>query len=198
MYPAPADTIVWQKSRGMDKDTRARLEAIRSGDRTTQGEAFTALLAATEQSVDWAYGAWDDLVKALSSTDNRLRSIASQLLVNLAKSDPENRILKDFVALIGVTRDEKFVTARHCLLALWKVGLLGEQHRKLVLKGLAARFADCAAEKNCTLIRYDIALTLRKLYDATGDDAIKVRALELIETETDAKYRKKYAAEWKG
>jgi hypothetical protein len=181
----------------MDATVREHVAAIRSGDRTTQGEAFTALLAATEQPVDWAYEVWDDLLEALSSKDNRLRSIASQLLVNLARSDPDGRILNDFSSLIAVTRDEKFVTARHCLLALWKVGLVGEKHRKMVLKGLAGRFADCAAEKNCTLIRYDIARTLRKLYDATRDEAIRKKALEFIETEPDVKYRKKYADEWR-
>jgi hypothetical protein len=182
----------------MDAEIRNSLAAIRSADRTVQGDAYAALLEATEGPVAWAYEAWGELLGHLASGDNRLRSIASQLLVNLARSDPEGRILKDFAALVEVTRDERFVTARHCLLALWKVGLAGGAQRRLVLEGLAGRFADCAAEKNRTLIRYDIALTLRKLYDATGDDSVRAEALALIGSEPDAKYRKKYAAEWKG
>lgn len=181
----------------MDTTIQDQFAAIRSGDRGVQGTAFTALMAATEQPVDWAYEAWDDLKAALSHRDNRLRSIASQLLCNLAKSDPKGRILKDLDALIDVTRDDKFVTARHCLLALWKIGLGGAKQRKAVVNALAGRFADCAAEKNCTLIRYDLVQGLRKLYDHTRDDTIRTMALALIETEPDLKYRRKYAAEWR-
>jgi hypothetical protein len=181
----------------MDDSIRKQIAGIRSGDRTTQGNAFSALMEVTEKPIDWAYEVWDDLLKALTDEDNRLRSIAAQLLCNLAKSDPDGRMLKDFAAVLAVTRDEKFVTARHCLLALWKVGLVSEKQRRLVVRGLAARFADCAVEKNATLIRFDIVRGLRKLYDEVKDDAIRARALELIETESDLKYRKKYAGEWK-
>ncbi|WP_165252563.1 hypothetical protein [Paludisphaera soli] len=181
----------------MDEDVRAKMDDIRSGDRAVQGRAFEALLAAAEGPVDWAYEAWDDLVAGLTHKDNRLRAIASQLLCNLAKSDPEGRILDDFDALLNVTRDEKFVTARHCLLALWKVGLAGDPQRRMVVDRLAGRFADCASEKNATLIRFDIVQGLRKLHDQSGDASIRETALALIATETDPKYRKKYAGVWK-
>jgi hypothetical protein len=62
---------------------------------------------------------------------------------------------------------------------------------------LTARFKECAAEKNCTLIRYDIVESLRKIYDETSDEKIRQRALDLIDTEDDLKYRKKYATLWK-
>ena len=51
--------------------------------------------------------------------------------------------------------------------------------------------------KNGTLIRYDILVTLRNLYNATTSSEIKEKALELIELEQDLKYKKKYAAVWK-
>jgi hypothetical protein len=51
--------------------------------------------------------------------------------------------------------------------------------------------------KNCTLIRYDILQSLRNVYDQVKDEKIRSKALALIETETDLKYRKKYAALWK-
>jgi hypothetical protein len=181
----------------MDEDVRANMADIRSGDRAVQGRAFEALLAATDGPVDWAYEAWDDLVAGLTHKDNRLRAIASQLLCNLAKSDPEGRMLDDFDALLDVTRDEKFVTARHCLLSLWKVGLAGDPQRRMVVDGLARRFADCAPEKNATLIRFDIAQGLRKLHDESGDASIRETALALIAAEADLKYRKKYAGVWK-
>ena len=50
------------------------------------------------------------------------------------------------------------------------------------------------------MIRYDIIQSLRNLYDAAAvkDEKIKEKALELIETEEDIKYRKKYASLWRG
>jgi hypothetical protein len=106
-------------------------------------------------------------------------------------------MLDDFAVLLNLTKDEKFVTARHCLQALWKVGLVGTDQQQLVVNGLAGRFSDCIAEKNCTLIRYDIIQGLKQLYDAVKDEAIRERALALIATEQDEKYRKKYASVWK-
>jgi hypothetical protein len=181
----------------MDEAIKAHLANIRSGDRAVQGQAFRSLMEATEGPVDWAYEAWDDLLKALSHRDNHLRAIAAQVLCNLAKSDPEGRMLKDFDALLAVTRDDRFVTARHCLLSLWKIGATGPRQKRMLVDGLAGRFADCIAEKNGTLIRYDIIQGLRKLYDLEHDEAIRGKALELIETEGDPKYRKKYASGWR-
>lgn len=155
------------------------------------------LLEETDQPVVWAYEAWDEIVKALAHKNNRVRSIAAQLLSNLAQSDPDKRILADFEALLDVTRDERFVTARHCLQSIWKVGLAGEEQKELVISGLEKRFHECASEKNTTLIRFDILQDLRHLYDQTGDEDIRVKAEELIEIEEDSKYQKKYARLWK-
>jgi len=66
-----------------------------------------------------------------------------------------------------------------------------------VVDGLASRFRECISEKNCTLIRYEIIQGLRKLYEDVGDEKIKDKALELIDTEQDSKYRKKYASLWR-
>ena len=181
----------------MDETIRTTLDNLHSADHELQNEAFQAILAATEKPVDWAYAAWDGLVADLRDKDNHVRAIAAQVLCNLAKSDPQGRMLKDFDALLAVTKDERFVTARHCMQALWKIGVVGPEHQQRVVTGLAGRFEACIAEKNCTLIRYDIAQSLRNLYDAVKDEAIRAKALELIETEPDLKYRKKYASVWK-
>jgi hypothetical protein len=182
----------------MDENTRTTLNNLYSTDHELQNQAFTQTIAATEKPVDWAYEIWDELVKDLHNKDNHVRAIAAQVLCNLAKSDPERRILKDFGELLAVTKDERFVTARHCMQALWKVGVVGHEQQKIVIDGLANRFAECVAEKNCTLIRYDILQALRNVYNVTPIDAIRQKALALIETESDAKYRKKYAGVWKG
>ena len=81
--------------------------------------------------------------------------------------------------------------------ALWKVGTVGKKQQELLVEGLADRFKECITEKNCTLIRSDLLQSLRNLNDEVKDGKIKEKALELIETEADPKYRKKYASLWK-
>jgi hypothetical protein len=184
----------------MDKITRTNLDNLWSADRELQNKAFFYILETTDKPVNWAYDVWDEMVENLSHKDNHNRAIAAQVLCNLAKSDPKDRMLKDFDALLAVTKDERFVTARHCLQALWKVGAAGKKQRKKLFDGLEGRFKECITEKNCTLIRYDIIQSLKNVYDAAAvkDEKIKEKALELIETEEDLKYRKKYASLWRG
>lgn len=182
----------------MDKLTRTHLENIRSKDRELQNKAFFYILNITEKPVDWAYDVWDQMVAGLTHADNHVRAIAAQVLCNLAKSDPKDRILKDFNALLEVTRDERFVTARHSLQSLWKVGIAGKNQQKIYMEGLERRFKECIAEKNCTLIRYDILQSMRNAYNTVKDEKIRKKALELIELEEDVKYRKKYASLWRG
>lgn len=182
----------------MESIVEEGLQDFRSEDRNRQYNGYVRLVRATEQPVDWAYEVWDEMVEALSSGDNHQRAIAAQLLANLAwKSDPQARILDDFAALLAVTKDKRFVTARHALQAIWKVGAAGEPQRQVLLSELETRFQECATEKNCTLIRYDIIEDLRNLYDEVHDERVKETALALIETEPDPKYRKKYASLWR-
>ena len=61
---------------------------------------------------------------------------------------------------------------------------------------LSGRFAECINEKNGTLIRYDITVGFRHLFEATGDPSLRTRALELIETEEYLKCHQKYAGVW--
>src|SRR5215207_9566385 len=186
-----------KQEKSMDKIIRTNLDNLWSEDRDSQNKAFFYMIEATDKPVDWAYEAWDTLVENLSHKDNHNRAIAAQMLSNLAKSDPKNRMLKDFDALLAVTKDEKFVTARHSLQSLWKVGAAGKKQQKILVEGLERRFKECITEKNCTLIRYDIIQSLRNLYDTVADEKVKEKALELIETEEDLKYRKKYASIWR-
>jgi hypothetical protein len=181
----------------MNKTIQTNLDNLWSEDRELQNKAFCYILEVTDKPVDWAYEVWDGVVENLSDKDNHNRAIAAQLLCNLAKSDPKNRMVKDFKALLAVTKDERFVTARHCMKALWKVGAAGKKQQELLVDGLAGRFKECTTEKNCTLIRYDIIQGLRNLFGTVKDERVKAKALELIETEEDTKYRKKYASLWR-
>jgi hypothetical protein len=182
----------------MDDTTRQRWDELRSQDGDVRYAALNAMLAATEQPVAWAYEVWEELLAGLRHPDNHRRAIAAQLLANLAKSDPEGRIVRDFAQLLAATRDERFVTARHSLQALWKVGAVSPEHRRLVVEQLGERFREAEGEKNGTLIRFDIVAGLRKLYDQVGDEALREAARALIASEADAKYQKKYASAWRG
>jgi HEAT repeat protein len=157
----------------MDKTTRTTFDNLHSEDGDTRFNAMHIILKMTEERVDWAHEVWDDLLKHLRHENNHQRAIAAQVLCNLAKSDTKNRMAKAFAALLAVTKDERFVTARHCSQSLWKVGAAGKKLQKIVVDGLAGRFRECTAEKNGTLIRYDIIQGLKRLYDAVKDETVK-------------------------
>lgn len=181
----------------MNESIRSYFKNLEATDKQLQYEAFQKIINATSEQVDWAYEVWDELVSWLGDADNHKRARGAQILAGLAKSDQEKRILTDFVSLWNVTKDEKFVTARHALQAIWKVGLAGDQQKMLVFHHLVNRFHTCKDEKNATLIRYDVLQSLRNLYDETNDEKLKQQALTLIEAETDPKYQKKYLKLWK-
>jgi hypothetical protein len=181
----------------MDKNIRTHFDNIRSDDPQAQNKAYYALIEKTNKPVDWAYEVWDELLDGLKHKDNHVRAISAQVLSNLAKSDPKEKMLKDFDKLLEVTKDEKFVTARHCLQSLWKVGVAGEKQQKVYMAGLEKRFKECVKEKNASLIRYDILVSMRNVYKEVKDESIKEKALALIEIEKDIKYQKKYQTVWK-
>lgn len=96
-----------------------------------------------------------------------------------------------------MTDDKKFVTARHSLQSIWRIALAGSEQKEIVVNHLKDRFDSCEEEKNFPLIRNDILQGLRNLYDKLNDEEIKQLAADLIEKETDSKYKKKYSAIWK-
>ncbi len=181
----------------MDPYPKSAFESLQSSNGEERYQAYHYIMLITEHRVSWAYDVWDRLVEMLSDPGNHQRAIAGQLLSNLARSDPEGRMLRDFPALLNGTRDERFVTARHTLQNIWKVGLAGEAQRQMLLDGLKQRYDECITEKQSTIIRYDIIEGLKKLYDQVQDERVKEKALAWIELEGDEKYRKKYAGAWK-
>lgn len=137
------------------------------------------------------------MLEGLTDKDNHQRSRSAQYLANLAKSDPENRMLTDLPRLWEVTKDEKFVTARHSLQSFWKVGLGGAEQKDLVMEFMVKRFKNGTDEKNFTLIRFDILQNMRHLYDLLNDEDIKQTAMDLIVTVEEEKYKKKYKSVWR-
>src|SRR5258708_11983680 len=135
---------------------QARMDDLRSADKDRQNAAFTSLDEAAQVPVDWVYEVWDDLLRILVEGDNRQRAIGAQILCNLAKSDPQGRMVQDVEALLVVTKDERFVTARHCLQSLWKVAVAGERQRGGGGPGLGGPFPGGGGGRNGTLISSDI------------------------------------------
>lgn len=166
-------------------------------DANARYESFQHLLKTTNEKVDWAYEVWNDLLEAAASKNNHLRTLAVQLLSNLAKSDNEHRLIKDIDKLIAVTKDEKFVTARHSLLSLWKAGIAYKPLQQIVTDKLEARYNECETEKNYTLLRYDIITVIKKIFDHVQDEGIKKQSFEMINREANEKYKIKYASVWK-
>ncbi|MGZ9794068.1 hypothetical protein [Bacillus atrophaeus] len=181
----------------MDSIIKTYFENLEAKDKNLQIEAFQNIINATKGKVDWAYEVWDQLLEWLTDPDTHRRARAAQFLAGLAISDPDKRMLRDFPALWEVTNDSKFVTARHSLQSIWKVGLAGPEQREMVLTHIIDRFKNGMNEKHYTLIRYDLIVDLRKLYDELKDEHIKKIAMELIESEEDSKYQKKYLSAWK-
>ncbi len=181
----------------MEKTIAQHIGNLSNRNKEVQGNSFRFLTDQTREQVDWAYEVWDHLLDLLKSDDNRARAIAGQLLSSLAKSDPEGRMKIDFKELLEGTKDERFVTARHILQSLWKVGIVNKELQEITVSGLRKRYENCANHKNSTLIRYDIIILFRKMYDETEDNSLKETAFTLIEQEPDEKYRKKYLKEWK-
>ena len=182
----------------MDSQIKLAFERSKSGDKDERYEAYQNILNATDQQVDWAYEVWNQLLEDLTHKDNHQRSRAAQYLANLAKSDPEYENYERFPQkLWEVTKDEKFVTARHSLQSIWKVGIAGTAQKEMVMEFMVERFKKCADEKNFTLIRNDIIQNMKNLYDHINDEFIKQTAQDLIDTVDDKKYKKKYMNIWK-
>lgn len=183
---------------GVPPDIQDALRRLDSGDRSVHGEDFALLQQATAQPVAWADAAWKLAAPLLRHRDNRVRSIAGQFLTALAAAgaSPET-VLGGLDALVSVTRDDRFVTARHVLSSLWKIGLQDGEVRHRLLAKLTQRGRSAVDEKNAALVRYDVVCCLRRLFDEIGDEAVRSEAAALIADEPDTKNARKMRAVWR-
>ncbi len=74
----------------MEPTTRTQYDNLYVQDGDVRYAAMNAILAQTEHPVDWAYEVWDDLLTHLQDKNNHVRTIAAQVLCNLAKSVPNS------------------------------------------------------------------------------------------------------------
>jgi|SRR5688572_2857257 len=176
---------------------REAIDRLASGNRSSHGKDYQVLMKSVEQSKGWADRAWQEIRPLLEHSDNRVRSIAGQALCGLAANASRKLVTLDAASVIAVTRDERFVTARHVLLATWKLGLVDAKNRIRLLASLSARFEDSFKEKSGKLVRTDIVAVLRRLFDATGDAAVQAAAEMLITTDRAPGRRQKLEHAWR-
>ena len=181
----------------MNRRVKDLFAARESSDPDSAYQAFVELMTLAEKPVRWSYDVWDQMVSDLSHEDGHKRAFAAQMLARLARSDPEDRMLRDFPALAAVMKDEKTVTARHTLQSIWRVGRAGPDRVTLVLDALAKRFRECPGEKNASLVRTDVITSVGHLSRAVDDPSIEARAEALMASEKDAKAQGKQRACWK-
>jgi hypothetical protein len=132
----------------MDELTRRHVKNLHNtDDADARYESYKYVLSQTNEPVEWSYEIWDEMLGLLKTGDNHQRSIAAQVLSGLAKSDPENRMLRDVEQLFNVTHDERFVTARHSLQSLWKVAIVSPELLRKVTDRLADRYTNALKEK---------------------------------------------------
>jgi hypothetical protein len=172
-------------------------EEVKSKDIEIQNKAFLEFMNITSQKVDWVYDYWDLFVLDLNDKNNRVRAIVSQILCNLAKSDTEKRIKNDLSKIKKITFDEKFVTARHCLLSIYRIALVDNENENMVIEFYVERYKEAELEKNRTLVRSDIIECLGKIYENTKNLKISELIPELIKEEKEEKYQKKMKSIWK-
>ncbi|MGF7150667.1 hypothetical protein FHS96_004325 [Sphingomonas zeicaulis] len=182
-------------------DIRALLDAIADAGREVQGAAFMRLCALTEVPPAWAPAVWSELLALLDHRNNRTRAIAGQLLARIAPAVAVATVVADVPRLVTATHDPQFVTGRHILQALARLGMAPAEVRARLAALLADRFVACAGEKNATLIRLDIQMVLRALHDRAEDEAeatrVRQAALDLVLHEPDPKYARRYLGCWK-
>jgi len=171
-------------------------DRIEGPDDGARNQAYAAVLGRTAPSAE-VYAQWDRLVVLLGHKNNHIRSIGGQLFSHFAATDPEGRVWALWDQWTKVAADKMFVTARHTLQASPRFALGGPRHRDHLVAYYEQRYRSCATEKNTTLIRYDLQVCLRAVYDQHPDPALAAKAQSLIAEEPDPKYQKKYKTVWK-
>ncbi|MEW4221678.1 hypothetical protein [Rossellomorea marisflavi] len=181
----------------MKQSVQNHFQNLSCPSKQIQYEAYQSIMDIKKKPGDWAYEVWDELVNELSSPDPHARSRAAQFLARLSISDPEKRIIRDFSGIWAVTYDEKFVTARHALQEIWRIGLAGDKQFELVWSHMEERFKNCEGEKNFTLVRADLIQSVKSLSFYRNDDTRSLMVEEWIESIPDEKNRKKYWSIWR-
>lgn len=166
-------------------------ENLASNDDKLRYAAFKEILELTEKKVKWIYDKFYLLTEKLSSENSYQRSIGFMVLANLCKSDDENRIQPLLPVLLKQLNDEKFITSRQSIQAVWKFALNNEAMKSFVLKSLGNEFYDNRhLSTHGNLIKQDIIGSIKLIADNANDVKILSLISDLITEENDPKLQK--------
>ncbi len=181
----------------MDSQTKELFANIYATHPKIQRESYLTLLTITEEPVAWTYEILDELFETLRHKDAYIRSIAGQLIANLAKSDPDKKLFEKIHLLFEASKDKKSLKSRNILLSLWKVGIVSAEHKEKIIEWFEKQYQACSKDKNRESIRFDIVCGLRKMYDDCREPSIQTKAMELINLEQDQRAKLKYLSVWR-
>jgi hypothetical protein len=174
----------------MEEKIQQLINALSEKDDNIRYEAFKELMTITEQPVQWDDEVWKLLGAKLDSDNSYQRSIGMNLLCNLTRSDHDKHIIGVLPKLLALTEDEKFITRRQTLQALWKVAwFLPETYENVVGK-YVERFTTCVNEEHANLLQRDAIQGLLTLAELRNDEALFGKIDQLIQSEPDDKARK--------
>ena len=174
----------------MEENIRQMVADLSEKDDNIRYEAFRRLMSITEEPVPWIYEVWDELAAKFDSDNSYQRSIAMNLFCNLSRCDSEKRIHSILPRLLALTEDEKFITRRQTMQALWKVAWFQPETYEAVVAKYVERFSSCVNEEHPNLLQRDIIQALLTLSDLRNDYELAAKVDSLIQSEPDAKARK--------
>ena len=116
------------------------------------------------------------------------------LFCNLSRSDSQKRIVEVLPQLLALTEDEKFITRRQTMQALWKIAWFDPELLGPIVNQYVERFSSCVNEEHANLMQRDIVQALLTLAEMRNDSELSNKVNQLIESEPDPKARKALVA----
>ena len=147
-------------------------EQLFSKDEKTRYKAFLTLKDASAESAD-VYSFWDQFRKMLQSKSSYQRSIGMLLMGENARWDSEGKLEQDYLQLLSLCEDEKFITSRQAIqnIPAWVEYL--PDRRDEVAAFLMNLDLSVYKDSQVNLIRMDILQTLGSIDQLSPSEEIQ-------------------------
>jgi len=157
------------------------IDDLSSADDKVRKPALDALMALTENRVDWAYEYLDILKSKFYSSNSFQRNIGAMMIASLAKSDTQGKFAELLDTFVAQMNDEKFITARITLQAAWKFAVASEAYAKVIAAGLVdTLWHNRHLSTHGNLIRLDAVTSLSAIIKKYPDAVDTETAQEAI------------------
>lgn len=173
----------------MNEDIKGLASNLESKDDIVRKTALDALMALTEEKVEWITDVLDIICDKFSSDNSYQRNIAAMLTASLAKSDAKGVLLGEAMErFVSQMDDVKFITARITLQAAGRYALAGEAYAKEIAAGLVETLkSNRHHDTHGNLIRLDAVTSLREILRCYPDTVDAPAAREAVRQRCDAK-----------